>query len=154
LGLSDIRYFLEDYADSILIITGVASFSVGLLLLSSLPSTASILGFFFGIILTATGFLVRTEVIIHNDSRASKMGALLIFASVVLFAACFNCFLLRDIGQIVVVVPFGFKLKIGESPRFFEVRIVEFSYPLHWLIIPLFLGAISSLITGIVLKRR
>jgi len=151
--LPEILDYFEENAGKILIVIGITSFTLGLLFLSSLPSMISIFGFFFGIIFTFAGILVHTETIVHNVSRADKVGAILIVISVVFFAGSFACFLVRDIGRVVVVVPFGFKLRSGENPRIFEVRIAEFSYPFLWLVRPLFLAALGSLIMGIILKH-
>jgi len=151
--LPEILDYFEENAGKILIVIGITSFTLGLLFLSSLPSIISIFGFFFGIIFTFTGILVHTETIVHNVSRADKVGAILIVISVVFFAGSFACFLVRDIGRVVVVVPFGFKLRSEGNPRIFEVRIAEFSYPFLWLVKPLFLAALGSLIMGIILKH-
>jgi len=143
---------LAENTDKILTASGMISLVAGVLLLSGLPSVPSILCIFFGLALTATGLLSRIGAITHDGSRMGKAGVLLIVTSVILLAGSFSCLLFRDIARAEVVVPFG--TLMGTKPKVFEIRVAQFSYPLAWLVEPLFLTGLGSLVAGIVLKQR
>jgi len=146
---SEVRYYIEDNADKILIAIGITSLTIGLLFLSILISMISILGFFFGMIFTFVGILMRIGTIVDNVSRAEKIGAILIVISVVFFAGSFSCFLVREIARVLLVPLLSHGVFLG-----YELRIAEFNYPFLWLIKPLFLAGLGSLIAGIILKNR
>jgi hypothetical protein len=152
--LLNLVYYSKKNLGKILTSMGILFLVIGLLFLSPLPSTVSILAFFLGITFTLIGILVYTESIMHNILKTEKIGSILVVVSIILFAGSFAFFLFRDIGQVVIVVPFGLKIKSENGPHIFEFRIVEFKYPLLWLSKWLFIAGLISLIVGFILKNR
>lgn len=139
-----IRSFVEENMGKILVVTGLMLLLLGVLLLSSFTSLASVSFLYFGATITLTGFLVQLEIVTSNFSIRQRIGVALILASVFFFSGSFISIVYTEVGPWIIRPG-------GEDEFLFRIKII---HPSAWLSGILFLIGMGIFIIGFVIKYR
>jgi hypothetical protein len=144
--LDDVVDYLKENFGKLLILLGIAAFISGLLLLETFGSVWSAIGFFFGIVLVASGFFFELE--LFSDIRSlAGLGSILIFASIIFFALSVSFFQFLEISSVSYIQEI---FKGAVLP--FSRAILHTSRPYVWLCSLFFWAGFSLLIFGLVVK--
>jgi hypothetical protein len=96
------RFLLEERFASVLAASGLASVIVGVLTYSLNTTLVSVTTFFVGLCLLGSSGLVKVGVAGWDLPMRNRLGTVLLFSGVCLFAAAFVSFTVIDISQILV----------------------------------------------------
>jgi hypothetical protein len=155
LGILLLEDFLEENAGKILICSGLVSYIVGLLNLTSLGSPLFVLFSYVGTILFTSGFMVNFEIFPKKLKSWRTISSVLFFSSALLYTTAVLVLFL-DVDMLIKIhrmVPIGGTAwEEGPYQEPLGGPNIQFSRPYAWLFSPLLaIGTIFAIISLVML---